>query len=50
MTIRSNNLNKELDFMSGNFIVEADYPGGNMILDKIDGNEVFLHQDMRDSD
>lgn len=36
--------------MSGNFIVEADYPGGNMILDKIDGNEVFLHQDMRDSD
>ena len=36
--------------MSGNFIVEADYPGGNMIVDKIDGNEVFLHQDMRDSD
>jgi len=29
--------------------VDADFPGGNVHVDKIAGNEVYLHQDLRDT-
>jgi len=29
--------------------VDADIPGGNIIVDKIDGNTVMVHQDLRDT-
>jgi hypothetical protein len=29
--------------------VDADFPGGNIIVDKIDGDNVHLHQDLRDT-
>src|SRR4051812_4554968 len=31
------------------FQVDADFPGGNAILDDVKGDEVFLHQDLRDT-
>ncbi len=32
------------------FTIDADFPGGNIIIDKIEGNHVFLHQDLRDTE
>ena len=32
------------------FTVDADFPGGNLILDEIDGDAVRLHQDLRDTE
>ena len=29
--------------------VDADFPGGNIVVDKIDGDNVHLHQDLRDT-
>jgi len=29
--------------------IEADYPGGNIVLDKIEGDNVYLQQDLRDT-
>ena len=29
--------------------VDAGFPGGNVIVDKIDGDAVSLHQDLRDT-
>jgi hypothetical protein len=29
--------------------VDADFPGGNVVVDKIEGDTVFLHQDLRDT-
>ena len=29
--------------------VDADYPGGNIVVDRIEGTEVHLHQDLRDT-
>ncbi|MHC4206318.1 MAG: M14 family zinc carboxypeptidase [Planctomycetota bacterium] len=31
------------------FIIDADFPGGNIILDKIEDNTIFLRPDQRDS-
>ena len=30
--------------------VDADYPGGNILVDKIEGDTVYLRQDMRDTE
>ena len=30
-------------------IVDANYPGGNIIVERIEGDTVFLHQDLRDT-
>ncbi len=30
--------------------IDADFPGGNILLDRTDGNDVFLHQDLRDTE
>src|SRR5262245_48452310 len=30
--------------------IDSDFPGGNIIVDKIDGNAVHLRQDQRDTD
>lgn len=29
--------------------IDADFPGGNIVLDRIEGNDVHLHQDLRDT-
>ncbi len=29
--------------------VDADFPGGNIVLERIDGDTVFVHQDLRDT-
>jgi hypothetical protein len=29
--------------------VDADFPGGNIIVDKIEGDDIHLHQDLRDT-
>jgi hypothetical protein len=29
--------------------IDADYPGGNVVLDRVEGDHVFLHQDLRDT-
>jgi hypothetical protein len=29
--------------------VDADFPGGNVVLDKVEGDAVFVHQDLRDT-
>src|SRR5436190_14440057 len=29
--------------------VDADFPGGNIVVDKIDGDQIALHQDLRDT-
>jgi zinc carboxypeptidase len=29
--------------------VDADFPGGNIMVDKIEGDQIFLHQDLRDT-
>jgi hypothetical protein len=29
--------------------VDADFPGGNIVLDNVKGDDVFLHQDLRDT-
>lgn len=34
---------------SGSVSVDAAFPGGNILLDKIQGDEVFVHQDLRDT-
>ena len=33
----------------GNIVVDCDFPGGNIIMDAIEGDDVFLHQDLRDT-
>ena len=30
-------------------VVDADFPGGNIIVDELKGNDVYLHQDLRDT-
>jgi hypothetical protein len=35
--------------MRSTFIIDADFPGGNIIVEKIEGDAVFLHQDLRDT-
>ena len=35
--------------MSAEVTVDADYPGGNIIVERIDGETVYLRQDLRDS-
>jgi hypothetical protein len=34
---------------AGGVAIDADFPGGNVILDRIDPRDVFLHQDLRDT-
>ena len=29
--------------------VDSDFPGGNVVLERIDGDTVFVHQDLRDT-
>jgi len=31
-------------------LVDADFPGGNIILDGIDGDDILVHQDLRDTE
>jgi len=31
------------------FKIDADYPGGNIVLERIDGDRVYLHQELRDT-
>jgi len=35
--------------LAGGIGIDGDFPGGNIVVEKIDGNEVFLHQDQRDT-
>ena len=30
-------------------LVDADFPGGNIVVERIDGNDVWVHQDQRDT-
>jgi hypothetical protein len=30
-------------------VLAADFPGGNIVLEKIDGDDVYVHQDLRDT-
>ena len=30
-------------------IIDADFPGGNIEVERIAGDDVYLHQEMRDS-
>ena len=30
--------------------VDSDFPGGNIILDRIEGDDIYLHQDLRDTE
>ena len=30
--------------------VDADFPGGNIVLDKIEGDRIYVHQDLRDTE
>jgi len=30
-------------------LIDADFPGGNIVVDRIDGDDVYLHQDQRDT-
>ena len=32
-----------------NIQIDCDFPGGNIVVERIDGDTVYLHQDMRDS-
>lgn len=36
--------------ISDSFAISADFPGGNVIVDRIEGREVFLRQDLRDTE
>ncbi len=36
--------------MSTSFLIDADFPGGNVIVDAVRGDTVDLHQDLRDTD
>jgi hypothetical protein len=36
-------------FAAGDLIIDADFPGGNIILERIEGDTVFLRPDQRDS-
>ncbi len=29
--------------------IDAEFPGGNIVVDNIKGNDVYLHQDLRDT-
>ncbi len=31
------------------FVVDVDFPGGNIVLERVEGDGVFLHQDLRDT-
>lgn len=35
---------------SSRITVDCDYPGGNIVVDRIDGDHVYVHQDLRDTD
>ena len=30
--------------------LDASFPGGNIVLERIEGNNVYVHQDLRDTD
>jgi len=32
------------------FLIDSDFPGGNIVIDKVDKDTVFLHQDLRDTE
>lgn len=34
----------------GEISIDADFPGGNIVVDSITGNDVFLHQNLRDTE
>lgn len=34
---------------SAEAVIEADFPGGNILFDRIDGDDVYLRQDPRDT-
>jgi hypothetical protein len=35
--------------MTGDIQIDADFPGGNILLERISGDDVFLHHDLRDT-
>lgn len=35
--------------MSASFQIDADFPGGNIVVESVDGDEVRLHQELRDT-
>lgn len=35
---------------SGAVQIDADFPGGNIVVERIQGHEVYLHQDLRDTE
>ncbi len=48
---QSNCIAAEINIGSGrdSLVIDANYPGGNIIVERIDGDTVFLHQDLRDT-
>ena len=40
---------EEPDRISGSVVVDAEIPGGNILLEKIDGDAVYVRQDLRDT-
>jgi hypothetical protein len=36
--------------MMGNAFIDGDFPGGNVRVERVDGNDVHLHQDLRDTE
>ena len=32
------------------FLIDCDFPGGNIVVDKVDNDTVYLHQDLRDTE
>jgi hypothetical protein len=39
----------EDDPTPGRLTVDADFPGGNVVVERIEGDDVYLHQDLRDT-
>jgi hypothetical protein len=35
---------------TGDLSVDADFPGGNIVVERVEGDDVFVHQDLRDTE
>lgn len=47
--VRSRAAIREVDAVNRLLRIDADFPGGNIIVDRLDGDRVFLRQDLRDT-
>ncbi|MCA9158780.1 MAG: hypothetical protein KDA72_10660, partial [Planctomycetales bacterium] len=46
----TNSLDRSASTAAFGVTVDCDFPGGNIVVDRLEGDHIYVHQDLRDTD